>query len=171
MEREDLIGKSKKEVQRAIKAAPNMLRLLIARPGALTPALSSTLANLEDDEGGADMTSSHLDGDGSSADGTQVSAQVSSQVSNLQSEVEDRRREAEGLRARHRSLLEQNDAQQEIIDELQRQQALLESELGPDTRDPKHKGAYQGAWCVGVWTGYRDSDRDTDREIERNRDG
>eukprot|EP00045_Choanoeca_perplexa_P018319 m.287000 g.287000 ORF g.287000 m.287000 type:complete len:2472 (+) comp17782_c0_seq1:67-7482(+) len=118
----DLLGKDKQAALRAVRNGDDVLHLLVARPG----GLDMSMAFYDDD---AAMTAGGDEAPPSDED----SHRLQQELSGVQRKLKEREREAEGLRARHRALLEQNDTQREALDKYTREHQKIAAELGEST--------------------------------------
>ena len=104
-----------------------VLHLLVARPG----GLDMSMAFYDDD-------SSAIVADGDHAPHSDDDVhRLQQELVGVQRKLKEREREAEGLKARHRALLEQNDTQQEALDTFSREHEKIAAELGDSTGKAK----------------------------------
>ena len=99
-----LVNASKKDAVAAIKAAGNTLRMVVARPGSGVDATSSGAS-----KGYGRATATARAGSQGAGHVGASGDDVAGEVDRLAQSLKEKEREAEGLRARHKSLLEQHD--------------------------------------------------------------
>ena len=99
-----LVNASKKDAVAAIKAAGNTLRMVVARPGSGVDATSSGASKGY----GRAIATARAGSQGAGHVGASGD-DVAGEVDRLAQSLKEKEREAEGLRARHKSLLEQHD--------------------------------------------------------------
>eukprot|EP00730_Choanoeca_flexa_P005883 TRINITY_DN12043_c0_g1_i1.p1 TRINITY_DN12043_c0_g1~~TRINITY_DN12043_c0_g1_i1.p1 ORF type:complete len:1914 (+),score=759.69 TRINITY_DN12043_c0_g1_i1:443-5743(+) len=125
----DLLGKDKQAALTAVRNGHGILQLLVARPG----GLDMTMSFYEDE------TAAHNDQPEHEVHQTtdDDAGRLQQELVSVQRKLKEREREAEGLRARHRTLLEENDDQREQLERFSREHRKIAAELGEQAEEGK----------------------------------